>query len=69
MRVKMANNLNRSGEIYLEFQVVGHSQKVTAIDAKTGLEATVIGPSKVTKEHMTNLAVKKLKRQIAQNGN
>jgi hypothetical protein len=66
VREKMANNLNHAGEIYIEFQVVGQSQKATAIDARTGLEATVIGPAKVTKEHMTNLAVKKLKRKIAQ---
>ncbi len=63
--MKMVNELNHTGEIYLEFQVVGHSQRVTAIDAKTGLEATVIGPTKATKEHMTNLAVKKLKRRIS----
>ncbi|GJM01208.1 MAG: hypothetical protein DHS20C07_28870 [Methyloligella sp.] len=65
----MPKNLNHAGEIYIEFQVVGHSQKVTAIDARTGMEATVIGPAKVTKEHMTNLAVKKLKRKIAQSVN
>lgn len=61
----MTSNLNSRGEIYLEFQVVGKSQKVTAVDATTGLEATVIGPSAATREHMTNLAVKKLKRRIA----
>lgn len=55
-----------NGEIYLEFQSVGQSQRLTAIDAATGLEATVIGPIAVSREHMTNLAVKKLKRRIEQ---
>ncbi len=55
-----------NGEIYLEFQSVGQSQRLTAIDPETGLEATVIGPVAATREHMTNLAIKKLKRRIAQ---
>ena len=60
----MANHPQARGEVYIEFQVVGHSQKATAIDPVTGLEATVIGPKAATREHMTNLAVKKLNRRI-----
>ena len=62
----MANHPNIKGEVYLEFQVVGHSQRVTVIDAATGLEATVIEPKAATRDHMTNLAVKKLNRRILQ---
>lgn len=56
----------QSSEIYLEFQAVGQTQKVTAIDAATGIEVVVLGPLNATREHMTQIAVKKLKRRIQQ---
>lgn len=62
MNHKQAQN----GEIYLEFQTLGQSQKVIAIDPLTHIEVTVTGPVQATREHMIQLAVRKLKRRIEQ---
>lgn len=56
----------QNSEVYLEFQAVGQTQKLTAIDAATGIEVTVLGPLNATRQHMTQLAVKKLQRRIQQ---
>ncbi|MBS8258970.1 serine hydroxymethyltransferase [Roseibium polysiphoniae] len=52
------------GEIYIEFHPVGQQVKVTAIDASTGIEVVVIGPSKAASADLKNLAVRKLLRRI-----
>lgn len=59
--IKPANN-----QIYLEFQTIGQSQKVIAIDAISHIEVTVTGPANATRQHMTQLAVRKLQRRIDQ---
>ncbi|MBI1239325.1 MAG: serine hydroxymethyltransferase [Alphaproteobacteria bacterium] len=56
----------RGGEIYVEFIAIGGSVKCTAIDAATGLEASVIGPSAARPADLERLAVAKLRRLIAQ---
>ncbi len=55
-----------NNEIYLEFQTIGQSQKIIAIDAASHVEVTVTGPANATREHMTQLAVRKLQRRITQ---
>ena len=52
-------------DIYLEFQVIGASQKVSAIDAKTGVEVSVTGPVNAPRDHISKIAVQKLQRKLA----
>ena len=47
-------------EIYLEFLHVGDYVKVSAIDAETNIEATIVGTPRVTQQQLTRLAVRKL---------
>ncbi len=56
----------RPGEIYLEFHQVGQQVKVTAIDAATGIEVSTFGPVSVAQEDLKRVAVRKLKRRVAQ---
>ena len=49
----------RSG-ILLEFHHVGDYVKVSAIDATTNIEASIVGSPRVSKQHLTRLAVRKL---------
>ncbi|MEM8877797.1 MAG: hypothetical protein AAGD23_07980 [Pseudomonadota bacterium] len=52
-------------EVILEYTAVGRSLKVVAIDAKTGLEATIIAPSGTPRSEIDRVAVRKLERLIA----
>ena len=47
-------------EIYIEFVVQGSVVKVTAIDSKTGIEASVIGPAGASRAGLSAAAVRKL---------
>lgn len=47
-------------EYYIEFTKIDNMVKVTAIDPDTGTEASVICPSNTTKNHMKDLAIRKL---------
>lgn len=51
-------------EIYLEFQIIGQFQKVTAIDPVTHVEVSVSGPKSTPRDHISRLAVRKLQRRI-----
>lgn len=53
-------------QVYLEFQVIGQSQKLTAIDPVSHVEVSVTGPANTPREHITNLALRKLQRRIAE---
>jgi hypothetical protein len=48
-------------EILLEFVVVGGSVKVTAIDAATGVEASIVGPASAPRSTLEAAAVQKLR--------
>ena len=61
----MRQNRPSQGRIFLEFQVLGTSQKVSAIDEATGLEVCVTGPVSAPREQISNIAVRKLQRKIA----
>ncbi|MHA7773413.1 DUF6898 family protein [Roseibium sp. M-1] len=54
------------GEIYLEFRPVGQQVKVSAIDAATGIEVSVFGPTSASQQDLKQLAVRKLQRRLAQ---
>jgi hypothetical protein len=47
-------------EVYVEFVVQGAFVKATAIDSKTGTEASVIGPATAARADMSAAAVRKL---------
>lgn len=53
-----------SSEVYFEFRQVGGQMRVTAIDAKTGIEVIVIAPVTASQIQMQNLALAKLKRRL-----
>lgn len=46
--------------IIIEMYRLGNSVKVTAIDERSGAEATIVGDPKVGRNHLQELAVKKL---------
>ena len=48
------------GEIFVEFVVQGSVVKVTAIDSKTGTEASIMGPANASRDALQAAAVRKL---------
>jgi Domain of unknown function (DUF6898) len=48
-------------EILLEFVVQGGVVKVTAIDAATGIEASLVGPATAGRQVLAQAAARKLK--------
>jgi hypothetical protein len=58
----------RPGEIYIEFQQVGNAVKVTAVDAASGEEVSIMGPPSAARTDLQKLAVKKLKNKLGQSG-
>jgi len=53
-------------EVIFEFIPLGGSVKVTAIDTKTGIEVSVVGPAGPAVHHeLERIAVQKLKLRIA----
>lgn len=52
------------GEVFFEFLAIGQSVKVTAIDADTGTEVVVIGPSTATQPQLQQLALAKLRKRL-----
>jgi hypothetical protein len=52
-------------EVYFEFIAIGASVKVVAIDARTGLEVSVTGPSNAAQADLQRLALQKLKARLA----
>ncbi len=53
------------GEVFLEFFAIGQSVKVTAVDADSGTEVVVIGPSTATQPQLEQLALAKLRKRLA----
>ena len=50
-----------SQSYYIEFHQIGRYVKVTAVDPVTRLEVSMVGDPSVGREHLSNLAVRKLK--------
>ena len=48
------------GEIYFEFTGIGRTMKVSAIDAATGTEVSVVGPATASQADLQRLALQKL---------
>ena len=55
-------------EVYFEFTVIGHSVKVSAIDATTGTEVSVMGPATAAQADLQRLALQKLKMRMKAGG-
>ena len=53
------------GEVIVEFHRVGNSIKVSAIDAKTYVEVSIIAPPDSTKKQMTDTVLQKLNYVLA----
>jgi hypothetical protein len=52
-------------EVFFEFQPVGSSMRVTAIDSVTGTEVVVVGPVTAARGDLQRLALQKLKARLA----
>lgn len=48
------------GEIYVEFIVQGNAVKATAIDSRTGVEASIVGPASASQALLAQAARRKL---------
>lgn len=51
-------------EVYFEFQQIGASMKVTAIDGQSGAEVSVVVPAQGAQSDMEALALAKLRRAL-----
>lgn len=58
----------RPGEIYIEFKQVGNAVKVTAVDATSGEEVSVMGPASAARTDLQKLAINKLKYKMDKSG-
>ena len=52
--------LNTERAIYVEFTVLGNTVKATAIDAASGLEASILGPAGALRPVLAQAACRKL---------
>ncbi len=52
-------------EVYFEFQPVGTSVRVTAIDSVTAIEVTIVGPVAAARSDLQQVALRKLMARIA----
>lgn len=58
----------RAGEVYVEIRVIGNYAKATAIDAESGIEASVVGPSNAAPSDLKKLAARRLEQVLARRG-
>ena len=56
------------GEVYFELTTIGRSVKVTAIDAATGTEVSVIAPAGASQADLQRLALQKLRARLNSSG-
>jgi len=62
----MASGDGDPGEVYFELTAIGRSVKVTAIDAATGTEVSVIAPAGAARADLERLALQKLRARLKQ---
>ena len=55
-------------DVYFEFVAIGSTVKVSAIDAATGTEVSIVGPASATQADLERLALAKLKARLAREG-
>lgn len=51
-------------DVYFEFTAIGTAVKVVAIDALTGVEVSVMGPTSAAQADLERLALQKLKARL-----
>ena len=51
-------------EVYFEFTAIGNAVKVTAIDSRTGIEVSAMGPVSASQADLQQLALQKLKMRL-----
>jgi hypothetical protein len=51
-------------EVYFEFTVIGNAVKVTAIDSRTGIEVSAMGPASAAQADLQQLALQKLRLRL-----
>ena len=54
-------------EVFIEFNQVGKTVKVTAIDPQTGREASIVGDPAAGEQALKQLAVRKLRYVLGKN--
>ena len=52
-------------EVYFEHTTIGASVKVSAVDAATGIEVSVVGPASAPAAHLQRLALRKLEARLS----
>lgn len=62
----MAND--DDNKVYFEITIIGGSAKVVAVDARTGIEVSTIGPARASRVDLKKLALAKLKARMAREG-
>lgn len=60
-RVDLLSKANSGDGIIFEFVAMGGSVKVSAIDARTGREVSIVGPAKASRLELERTAANKLK--------
>jgi len=61
----MATPHTNSREVLFEFTAIGTTVKVSAIDAATGLEVSIMGPVQASRADLQRLALAKLNGRLA----
>jgi hypothetical protein len=56
------------GDVYFEFAAIGRSVKVTAIDAASGIEVSVVAPATAARADLQQLALRKLEARLRNQG-
>jgi hypothetical protein len=65
----MIGSSSESGnEIYFEFVAIGRHVKVSAIDAASGTEVSVMGPATASQADLQRLALRKLQARLKASG-
>ena len=59
-----ADDGGESGDVYFEFTAIGRTVKVSAIDAATGVEVSVVAPATAARADLQRLALQKLKVRL-----
>ncbi len=52
-------------DVYFEFHQIGNYVRVSAIDARTNTEITMVGDASYSEEHLKRAAMRKLRYVIA----
>ena len=68
MTVPPTDASGQLGEVYFELIAIGHSVKVVAIHAETGVEVSVIAPANTARADLQRLALQKLVGRLKNGG-